>query len=65
MKVEWVPILLIAKAAMPSVLVTGGIALSAEARRLALIHLAKHVDEVAREAHERISDELDSLSVTN
>lgn len=65
MKVEWVPLLLIAKAVWPSVLVTGGIALSVEARREILIRLSEHVDKTARKAHERISDELDRLSVAN
>lgn len=64
-KVEWVPLLLIAKAAMPSVLVTGGIFLSVEARKEILLRLSEHVDRTARKAHDRISDELDRLSVSN
>lgn len=65
MKVEWIPLLLIAKAAVPSVLATGGIMLSVETRRRVLERLAEHVDETARRAHDRISDELDSLDVAD
>lgn len=64
MKVEWVPVIVIAKAALPSVLVTGGLLLPGPARRKVLELLAEHVDRMARQAHERIAEELDMLAVT-